>query len=41
MYVAMTRAIEELATDAGYQLQVHANHADVAGGVELLDVWRS
>ncbi|MEV0645963.1 LacI family DNA-binding transcriptional regulator [Phytomonospora sp. NPDC050363] len=37
VYVAMMRAIEEVAADAGYRLQVHATGADVAGEVELLD----
>ena len=37
VYVAMMRAIEEVAAGAGYRLQVHATHADVAGEVELLD----
>lgn len=37
VYVAMMRAIEEVAAGAGYRLQVHATGADVAGEVELLD----
>ena len=37
VYVSMMRAIEEVATGAGYRLQVHATGADVDGEVELLD----
>lgn len=37
VYVAMMRAIEEVASKAGYRLQVHATAADPDGEVELLD----
>ncbi|GLZ80199.1 ribose operon repressor RbsR [Actinorhabdospora filicis] len=37
VYVAMMRAIEEVAARAGYRLQVHATGADPAGEVELID----
>ncbi|MGH3659123.1 MAG: LacI family DNA-binding transcriptional regulator, partial [Micromonosporaceae bacterium] len=37
VYVAMMRALEAVATAAGYRLQVHATHADVDGEVGLLD----
>src|SRR5690606_18404773 len=35
--VAMMRAIEEIATDAGYRLQVHATGGSVRDEIELLD----